>query len=177
MKMTATDHIKILNRKIIQKESQYDLDRKAAEISALSSKNLDKYELLTGENLDPKPSTVAQAKFEYSPLRRIFNKGLNNDEVKKEGLLKRLKNTEDKNEKLLEVRNNTKENIKEVTDFFDQPLSFEAKELIEKIKSIQKDVDYRKLKIKGGNNVDYDFSDYKTFKELFRDLYYKKITI
>ena len=39
------------------------------------------------------------------------------------------------------------------------------------------DVDYRKLKIRGGNNVDYDFSDYKTFKELFRDLYYKKITI
>ena len=39
------------------------------------------------------------------------------------------------------------------------------------------DVDYRKLKIRGGNNVDYDFSDYKTFKELFRELYYKKITI
>ena len=24
---------------------------------------------------------------------------------------------------------------------------------------------------------EYDFSDYKTFKELFRDLYYRKITI
>ena len=42
---------------------------------------------------------------------------------------------------------------------------------------MQKDVDYRKLKIRGGNNVDYDFSDYRTFKELFRDLYYKKTTI
>ena len=41
----------------------------------------------------------------------------------------------------------------------------------------QKNVDYRKLKITGGNNVDYDFSDYKTFKELFRDLYYKETTI
>ena len=51
------------------------------------------------------------------------------------------------------------------------------KKLIEEIKVIQKDVDCRKLKIRGGNNVDYDFSDYKTFKELFRDLYYKKITI
>ena len=48
--MTVTDRIKILNRKIMQNESQYDLDRKAAEISALSSKNLDKYELLTGED-------------------------------------------------------------------------------------------------------------------------------
>ena len=62
--MTVTDQIKILNRKIKQNKSQYDLDRKAAEIFALSSKNLNKYELLTGEDLDLKPSTVAQAKFE-----------------------------------------------------------------------------------------------------------------
>ena len=41
--MTVTDQIKILNRTIKQNEAQYDLDRKAAEIFALSSKNLDKY--------------------------------------------------------------------------------------------------------------------------------------
>ena len=46
-----------------------------------------------------------------------------------------------------------------------------------KSETYKKNVDYRKLKIRGGNNVDYDFSDYKTFKELFRDLYYSKITI
>ena len=45
------------------------------------------------------------------------------------------------------------------------------KGLIEEIKAVQKDVDYRKLKIRDGNNVDYDFSEYKTFIELFRDLY------
>ena len=54
--------------------------------------------------------------------------------------------------------------------------SLEAKALIEEIRTIQKDVDYRKLIIRGGNNVTYDFSNYKTFKELFRDLYYKKMT-
>ena len=32
-------------------------------------------------------------------------------------------------------------------------------------------------KIRGGNNTDYDFSDYKAFKELLRDLYYRKTTI
>ena len=48
--MTVTDQIKILNRKIKKNESQYDLDRKAAEISSLPSKNLDKYELLTNED-------------------------------------------------------------------------------------------------------------------------------
>ena len=56
-------------------------------------------------------------------------------------------------------------------------MSSKAKELINEIKNIQKNVDYRKLKIKGGNHVDYDFSDYKTFKGLFRELYYKKTTI
>ena len=40
--MTVTDQIKILDRKIKQNEAQYDLDRKAAKISALPSKNLDK---------------------------------------------------------------------------------------------------------------------------------------
>ena len=63
--MTVTDQIKVLNRKIKQNEVQYDLDREAAKISALSSNNLDKYEYLTGEDLDIKPSTIEQAKFEY----------------------------------------------------------------------------------------------------------------
>ena len=49
--MTVTDQIKILNRKIKQNEAQYDLDRKAAKISALSCNNLDKYEYLNGEDL------------------------------------------------------------------------------------------------------------------------------
>ena len=41
--MTVTDQVKILDRKIKQNEAHYDLDRKAAKIPALSSKNLDKY--------------------------------------------------------------------------------------------------------------------------------------
>ena len=86
--MTVTDQIKILNRKIKQNESQYDLDRKVAEISALSSNNLDKYEYLTGEDLGLKPSTIEKAKFEYSLLGKIFNKGLSEDD-KKKGVLKK----------------------------------------------------------------------------------------
>ena len=70
--MTITDQIKLLDRKIMQNEAQYDLDRKAAKISALSSNNLDKYEYLTGEDLGLKPSTVEQTKFEYSPLGNLW---------------------------------------------------------------------------------------------------------
>ena len=169
--MTVTDQIKILNRKIKQNEAQYDLDREAAKISALSSNNLDKYEYLTGEDLGLKPSSVEKAKFEYCPLGKIFNKGLSEDD-KKEGLLKKLKNIEDKNEQLLKIKNKT-ENLKEVTDFVAEP-----KALTEEIRAIQKYVDYRKLIPKGGNKVTYDFfSNYKTFNELYRDLYYKNMTI
>ena len=87
--------MKVLDRKIVQNEAQYDLDRKAAKISAMSSNNFDKYEYLTGEDLALKPNTTEQARFEYSPLGRIFNKGLDKDD-KKEGLFKWLKNIEGK---------------------------------------------------------------------------------
>ena len=104
--MTVTDQIKILDRNIKQNESQYDLDREAAKISAFSSNNLDKYELLTGEDLDLRPSTIEQTKFEYSPLGKIFNKGLS-EEDKKEGILKGLENIKDKNEVLINIFSTT----------------------------------------------------------------------
>ena len=93
--MTVTDQINILDRNIMQNETQYDLDRKAAKMSAMSSNNLDKYEYLTGEALGLKPSIIEQAKFEYSPLNKIFNKGLDKDDLK-EGLFKRITNIESK---------------------------------------------------------------------------------
>ena len=82
--MTVTKQIKILDKKIKQNEARYNLDRKAAKISALSSKNLNKNEYLTGEDLNYKPSTVEKAKFDYSSLIKSFNKGLK-EEHKKEG--------------------------------------------------------------------------------------------
>ena len=54
---------------------------------------MDKYEYLTGEDLGYNTGAVDQAKFEYSPLGKDFNKGLGKED-KKEGLLKRLKNIE-----------------------------------------------------------------------------------
>ena len=143
--MTVFDQIKILNR-IKQSKSQYDLDRKTVQvISALSSENLDKYELFTGENLDLKPSTVAQAKFEYSLLGKIFNKGLT-EEDKKEGLLKvrtkgknekQLKAIEDQGKKQLEEIKNINVSSKPLkTISFFSTISEEAKELMNKIKVI-----------------------------------------
>ena len=170
MEMTGTDQIKILDRRIKQNEAQYDLDRKAAKVSALSSNNLDKYEYLTGEDLSLKSSTVEQLKIEYSPLGKVFNKELN-EEDKKEELFLRLKYIEDENKELLLKATKSKiKNIKEITDLIKEPLSLEAMALFEEIKTIQKNVDYRKLKITGGNNVDYDFSDFEAFNNLFGSL-------
>ena len=42
-----------------------------------------KYEYLTGEDLGFKPSTTDQTKFEYSPLGKIFNEGLDKDDKKR----------------------------------------------------------------------------------------------
>ena len=53
--MTITDEIKALDDKIKANQAQYNLDREAAKIFALSSGELDKYEYLTGEDLRYKP--------------------------------------------------------------------------------------------------------------------------
>ena len=73
------------------------MDREAAKISVLLSKELDKYEYLSGEDLWYKPGIVEQAKFEYSPLGNVFNTWLEKED-KKEGPLKRLKDFEGKGE-------------------------------------------------------------------------------
>ena len=60
--------------KIRDEKLQYDMNREAAKISALSSGHIDKYEYLTGkEILPPVQSKVTeQAKFSYSPFGRTF---------------------------------------------------------------------------------------------------------
>ena len=81
--MTINEQIKIFDNRIRSNQAQYDLDRQNAEISALSSGELDKYEYLTGEDLGYKPDVVQKTKFEYSSLGQVFNKGLEKDEKRK----------------------------------------------------------------------------------------------
>ena len=66
--MTINEQIKVLDNKTRSNQAQYDLDRQNA-----------KHEYLTGEDLGYKPDVVQKAKFEYSPLGRLFNKGLEKD--------------------------------------------------------------------------------------------------
>ena len=115
----------------MQNEAQSDLDRKAVKISALPSNNLDKYEYLTGEDLGLKPSTVEQAKFEYSPLGKVFNKRLDEDD-KKEGLFKRLENIKDTS--LTQLQANKDEGEKQLRELknIDESKTLEAIDEIRK---------------------------------------------
>ena len=88
--MTRKEKVKILDDKIEANNAQYDLDRMNAEISAYSSGDLPKYEYLTKKDLKYKPDAFEQAKFEYSPLGKVFTDGLNKSD-RNEGLLKTLK--------------------------------------------------------------------------------------
>ena len=67
--MTIDDQIK-------DEKLQYDVNREAAKISALSPGKIDKYEYLTGEEILPsnKKQIIEQAKFSYLPLGKAFEK-------------------------------------------------------------------------------------------------------
>ena len=84
---------------------------KTAKISTLSFHNFistnsnNKYEYLTGEDLGLQPRYVEEAKFEYSPLGKIFTKGLDKDD-QKEGLFKKLKNIENAQKDLIRGSDN-----------------------------------------------------------------------
>ena len=177
--MTLTEQVKILNDKIKANQAQYDLDREAAKISVLSSGELEKYEYLTGEDLGYKPDVIQKAKFEYSPLGKFFTKGLDESD-KKEGISKRLKNIEDKSEeqlKMIENKKNSQLGIKSVTYILNEELSQEAKNVLVKFSNQGKIISYKKLSFKRDKYFGFDFSDYRSLKELFKGIYYRNISI
>ena len=72
--MTIYDYIR-------DEKIQYNINREAAKVSALSSSKIDKYEYLTGKDILPsnQKQIIEQAKFTYSPLGKAFeNRNRNN---------------------------------------------------------------------------------------------------
>ena len=111
--MTIEDQIK-------HEKLQYDINREAAKISALSSGKIDKYEYLTGEEILPsnQQQIIEQAKFTYSPLGKAFEKQIKTIEDQGEKQIKAIQN----NAKEVTLKNIIPENI----------LNDEAKKEIEK---------------------------------------------
>ena len=182
-----TDQIKILDRKIMQNEAQYDLDRKTAETSALSCNNLGKYEYLSGEDLGLKLNTIEQTKFQYSPMGKFFNKGLKEDE-KEEGLFKRLKNIEGKNEVQLQaikdqgekqfkkLKNINKSKTLKVIGEINKK-NDEANKLLSEFKKIDETLDNAELVCTKTDGTKYDFNRFLSPLKFIKKIHSYEITL
>ena len=131
--MTIDDQIK-------DEKVQYNINREAAKISALSSGKLHKYEHLTVEDILPSSNQqiIEQARFTYSPLGKAFNKQTKTIEKQGKKQVDALNTLKSDNNKKLQLKN---ENIIPKSVF----ASDEAKEEINKILNIEKNVDGEKF--------------------------------
>ena len=59
--MIITEKINIIDNKIKLNKAQYDLDKQTAKISALLSRNVSKYEFLTGKDVLPEKELLGNA--------------------------------------------------------------------------------------------------------------------
>ena len=147
--MTVTNQLKIIYNKIKANQAQYDLERLATKISALSSNDLDKYKYQTGEDLGLKSKAVEQARFEYSLLGKFFNMELKEEDKRKiiegknEEQLKAIKDQEKKQLDAIKNMNTDSKSLKTI-NFFGK-LSPEAKELMNEIREVENDIDPEKL--------------------------------
>ena len=82
----------IIDDEIRDGKLQYDINREAAKISALSSGNIDKYECLTSEEilLSNQRRVIEQSQFWYSPLHKAFEKQIKTIEDQGEKQIKAL---------------------------------------------------------------------------------------
>ena len=73
-----------INDQIRDEKLQYDINREAAKISALSSGKIHNYEYLTGEDILPsyQQQIIEQERFTYSPLGKDFEKQIKKMKIK-----------------------------------------------------------------------------------------------
>ena len=146
--MTIEDQLK-------DEKLQYDINREAAKISALSSGKLDKYEYLTGEEILPsnQQQIIQQAKFTYSPLGKALEK--------------QIKTIKDQGEKQTKaIQDNQLVNINKDVDYKDKD-DYKDKLLLSKEREIFKDIYNKRLdEIEEMNDeIDYDDLDYVVLKK------------
>ena len=67
--------------------------------------------------------------------------------------------------------------INSVIDVFDDDLSQEAKNILYILSNQEKSISYKRLNFKRDKNFLFNFRDYRSLKELSKDIYYKKFAI
>ena len=122
--MTIEDQIK-------DEKLQYDINREAAKISALSSGKIDKYEYLTGEEILPsnQRQIIEGAKFTYSPLGKAFEK--------------QTKTIEDQGEKQIKAIQD--KSMEKIRKYFDYDNDYKKELLILKERKIFRDIYHDRL--------------------------------
>ena len=147
--MTIEDQIK-------DEKLQYDINREAAKISALSSGKIDKYEYLTGEEILPsnQQQIIQQAKFNYSPLGKALEK--------------QIKTIEDQGKKQVKAIQDNKQIVNKDDDYKDKLLLSREREIfkdiynkrLEKIEELNNKIDYNNLiYVVAGTGDKYSFDD------------------
>ena len=145
--------MKIIEDQIRDEKLQYDINREAAKISALSSGKIDKYEYLTGEEILPsnQQQIIEQAKFTYSRLGKAFEK--------------QTKIIEDQGRKQIDALESLKPSDKQlpsIRDFISKErLNSEIGNAIERVEEEERKVDRSKMVYKASDET-YDFRKFKT---------------
>ena len=155
-----------INDQIKDEKLQYNINREAAKISALSSGKLHKYGYLTGEDILPsnQQQIIEQIKFTYSPLGKAFDKQIKTIEDQGKKQVDALKKLKTKEIKPIEDKSNNQ--LKAAT-IFNEPIS-KRKELMNKLYD---SVDYNNLKFEYvGSTEDVSFYEYMGSKELFNSI-------
>ena len=121
-----------INDQIRDEKLQYDINREAAKISALSLGKIHKCEYLTGEDILPtdQQQIIEQVKFTYSPLGKAFEKQIETieDQGKKQVEALKTKTINDKS-------NNNPPISKDIYDKM-------SEERIDKILEMSKQINY-----------------------------------
>ena len=148
--MTIEDQIK-------DEKLQYDINREAAKISALSSGKIDKYEYLTGEEILPsnQQQIIQQAKLAYSPLGKALEK-------------QKKTTIEDQGEKQVKTIQYNKQINNKDGDYKDKLLLSREREIfkdiynkrLDKLEELNNKIDYNNLKyVILNNGSSYTFSE------------------
>ena len=162
--MTIYDQIKY-------EKLQYDVNREAAKISALSSGKFNKHEYLTGEEILPsnKQQIIEQAKITYSPLGKAFEKQIKNKLI------------EDQREKQIKAIQDNRKQLISDDDYKNKLLISKEREIFkdiynrksDKIEELNNKIDYDNLKyVVERSGFEYDFNKLKdpiTFLEYVKN--------
>ena len=122
-----------INDQIRDEKLQYDINREAAKISALSSGKIHNYEYLTVEDILPsnQQQIIEQVKFIYSPLGKAFEK--------------QVKTIEDKRQKQIDALESLKpityddESLEQKEESFNE--TFDGK--LDEIQELNREIDYK----------------------------------